>query len=162
MTKVVKRNGDVVNFDKSKIKKAIVAAMKKGSGIYMPDIARIIAGEVERKAEKKEVVTIKEIEDMVYLALCSYGQSQTAKSYESYRAVHEFKRGVNTSDEAVLSLINGSDADLLDENSNKVSTVVSTQRDLIAGEVNKDIARRKMLPTHLVQAHDAGILHIHK
>ena len=47
------------------------------------------------------------------------------------------------------------------ENSNKDSVLIPTQRDLIAGEVSKDIVRRKKLPTRLVQAHDEGVLHFH-
>ena len=39
--------------------------------------------------------------------------------------------------------------------------MASTQRDLIAGEVSKDITRRKKLPSRIVQAHDEGVLHFH-
>ena len=56
---------------------------------------------------------------------------------------------------------NYSNEDVINENSNKNSTLISTQRDLIAGEVSKDIARRILIPSHIVQAHDEGILHYH-
>ena len=54
-----------------------------------------------------------------------------------------------------------SNKDLLEENSNKNAVIASTQRDLIAGEVSKDIARRKLIPQDLLQAHDEGAIHLH-
>ncbi|WP_330369525.1 anaerobic ribonucleoside-triphosphate reductase, partial [Metaclostridioides mangenotii] len=81
--------------------------------------------------------------------------------YEGYRAVREFQRKVSITDEGILGIIDKSNEDVLNENSNKDSILISTQRDLIAGEVSKDIARRKLIPTYLVQAHDEGVLHFH-
>ena len=48
------------------------------------------------------------------------------------------------------------------ENSNKNAKLNSTLRDLIAGEVNKDLAKRKILPPEIVDAHNNGIYHYHK
>ena len=51
--------------------------------------------------------------------------------------------------------------DVLNENSNKNGILASTQRDLVAGEVSKDMSRRKLIPAHIVHAHDEGVLHYH-
>lgn len=160
--KVVKRDGSIVAFDKSKIEEAILKAMKNGSGIYLADIAKQIANDAEEYFNKEEKdPTIYKIETYVYDRLVHYGQSLTAKAYEGYRAVQEFKRNTNTTDESILSLLNKTNEDVMKENSNKNSVIAATQRDLIAGEVSKDISRRRLIDSHLVQAHDEGVFHWH-
>ena len=165
---IIKRNGSVAEFDKSKIKVAILKAMKYGSGIYKEDIADKIADEIEHEVSLNKdnrvvsgVITIARIEHMVYTKLVEYNQELTAKAYEGYRAVQSFKREVNTTDESILGLLNATNKEVMNENSNKNSYLASTQRDLIAGEVSKDISRRRLIPAHIVQAHDEGVLHYH-
>lgn len=160
--KVVKRDGSIVDFDKSKIREAVTKAMKNGSGIYLGDIAKLIANDAKKYfSNESETPTIHKIESYVYDRLVHYGQSVTAKSYEGYRAVQEFKRNTNTTDESILSLLNKTNEDVIKENSNKNSVIAATQRDLIAGEVSKDISRRRLIPAHIVQAHDEGMIHWH-
>lgn len=159
---IIKRDGRKVIFDRNKIEDAIIKAMKNGSGIYLPDIARLIADDaVEKFSKEDEIPTIYKIESYVYDRLVHYGQSITAKAYEGYRAVQEFKRNTNTTDESILSLLEKKNEDVMKENSNKNSVIAATQRDLIAGEVSKDISRRRLIPAHMVQAHDEGIIHWH-
>lgn len=159
---VIKRDGSIVEFNKHKIREAILKAMKYGSGIYLPDIAKLIANDAEKYfKDENETPTIYKIESYVYERLVHYGQSITAKSYEGYRAVQSFKRNINTTDESILGLIQKTNEDVLKENSNKNSVIAATQRDLIAGEVSKDISRRRLIPPHLVQAHDEGAIHWH-
>ena len=160
--KVIKRDGSIVDFDKNKIRAAISKAMKNGSGIYLADIAQLIASDAEKYFSKQgDTPTIHKIESYVYDRLVHYGQIVTAKSYEGYRAVQEFKRNTNTTDESILSLLNKTNEDVIKENSNKNSVIAATQRDLIAGEVSKDISRRRLIPTYIVQAHDEGVIHWH-
>lgn len=164
---IIKRNGQVVPFDKNKIKDAIIKAMKNGSGILLVDIAERIAADVEEYFTRlyehyDETATIYKVESYVYDRLVHYGQVVTAKSYEGYRAVNEFKRNSNTTDDSILKLLNRTNEDVMRENSNKNAVISATQRDLIAGEVSKDISRRKLIPTHIVQAHDEGIIHWHR
>ncbi|WP_038300755.1 anaerobic ribonucleoside-triphosphate reductase [Clostridioides mangenotii] len=161
MSKVIKRDGSSIPFNKNKIENAIILAMKNGSGIHMPQIAKAIAQEAEDNFSKMESVSISQIEGFVFDRLNAHGQSLTARMYEGYRAVREFQRKVSITDEGILGIIDKSNEDVLNENSNKDSILISTQRDLIAGEVSKDIARRKLIPTYLVQAHDEGVLHFH-
>ena len=157
---VVKRDGKVVPFDSSKIKSAILKAMPYGNGVSH-EIARLIAKGAENYFEGREEITISEIETYVFDRLIYYHQEHTAKAYEGYRAVQAFKREVNTIDESIEGLLNATNVEVMNENSNKNALLLSTQRDLIAGEVSKDYSRRKILPTRVVQAHGEGILHFH-
>lgn len=159
---VIKRDGSIAKFTTSKIEKAILRAMKYGSGVVKYDIAKNIAESIHKAfADDQLDPTVYQIEDAVYFALCEEGEDLTAKAYEGYRAVQAFKREKNTTDASILTLVNNTNIDVMNENSNKNPILASTQRDLIAGEISKDISRRILIPTHIVQAHDDGILHWH-
>ena len=158
---VIKRDGNLVPFNKEKISTAILKAMKYGSGIEKEKIANDIAGEIEAELENIPQVSISEIETLVYNKLISKKQRLTAKAYEDYRAVREYQRQHNTIDNKVLGIIDGTNKDSLSENSNKNEALISTCRDLVAEEVSKDISLRMMLPPHIAQAHQEGIIHIH-
>ncbi len=159
---IIKRDGKIAKFDKNKIEKAILKAMKYGSGVYIPEIAKEIALDIESiYMERTSTPTVYQVEEIVYTKLIDYKQNLTAKAYEGYRAVQSFKREVNTTDESIIGLLDRSNEDVLNENSNKNGVLASTQRDLVAGEVSKDISRRKLIPAHIVHAHDEGVLHYH-
>lgn len=160
--KIIKRNGSIVDFDKAKIENAILKAMKNGSGIYEPEIAKKVADDIEGICKENTTShTVYQVEEMVYKTLITYKQELTARAYEGYRAVQSFKREINTTDDSILGLLDRSNEDVLNENSNKNGVLASTQRDLVAGEVSKDISRRKLIPAHIVHAHDEGVLHYH-
>ena len=169
--KVVKRNGMIQDFDSSKIKDAILKSMKQGSGIVKPAIASAIAEEIEdyyvEKFENKlnpymqNLVDMSEIENMVFEKLLSKKQRLTAKAYEGYRAIQEFKRTYTKLDKEIEGVVDGTNTDVISENSNKNSYVASTQRDLIAGEYSKDYSRRHLLPENILHAHDEGMIHMH-
>ena len=159
---IIKRDGSKAEFDKLKIENAILKAMKYGSSVLEEDIAKDIAEEIEKiYLQGSPSPTVSKVEELVYKELIDHKQELTAKAYEGYRAVQSFKREVNTTDDSILGLLDKSNEDVLNENSNKNGQLASTQRDLMAGEVSKDIARRKLIPAHIVQAHDEGVLHYH-
>ena len=159
---IIKRDGSKAEFDKLKIENAILKAMKYGSGVLEEDIAKNIADEIEKiYLQGSPSPTVSKVEELVYKELIDHKQELTAKAYEGYRAVQSFKREVNTTDDSILGLLDKSNEDVLNENSNKNGQLASTQWDLMAGEVSKDIARRKLIPAHIVQAHDEGVLHYH-
>ena len=159
---IIKRDGSKVEFNKQKIEDAILKAMKNGSGIVKKGIANKIAKDIESFYNKGYVqATVTDVEQLVYKKLIDENQLDTAKAYEGYRAVQEFKRNSNTTDESILSLVDRKNEDVMNENSNKNAVVNATQRDLIAGEVSKDIARRKLIPAKFVQAHDEATIHWH-
>ena len=158
---VIKRDGRKVPFDKEKIKVAILKAMEYSNGIKKERIASDIADEIEYELKEIESVSISDIEGLVYNKLISKKQKLTAKAYEDYRAVREYQRQHNTIDNKVLGIIDGTNKASLSENSNKNEALISTCRDLVAEEVSKDISLRMMLPAHIAQAHQEGIIHIH-
>ena len=158
--KIIKRNGNIESFDNSKIYDAVFKALAN-TGESIQGATTAISNTVERVMKDKDIATVYKVEKIVFEELVKQGLVQTAKVYEGYRAVQEFKRKTNTTDDSIMGLVARTNADVMDENSNKDAKVASTQRDLIAGEVSKDITRRKLIPTELIQAHDSGAIHIH-
>ena len=159
--KVVKRDGHIVDFDRSKI----VVAIQKANAEVEPEekvtdakIEEIVQG-IENKKRKR--ILVEDIQDIIEQELMEDGKYILAKTYIIYRYTRELVRKANTTDESILSLIKNSNKDVMEENSNKNATVASTQRDLIAGEVSKDLTRRILLPEKISKAHDEGVLHFH-
>lgn len=162
MLKVIKRTGQEVDFDVNKIIIAIKKAMNSSTGIFEEGLAERIAYEIEQFATTiGKKMSIYDIEDHVYYSLIKYNNPATARAYENYKAVQRFKRLKNTTDDSILGLLDKTNLDVINENSNKNAILASTQRDLIAGEVSKDIARRMLIPVDIVQAHDEGAIHLH-
>lgn len=160
--KIIKRDGSIAPFDKNKIIIAIKKAMNSSSGVYEEGQAEKIADIIENYAKKKrKKMTIYCIENKIYDLLLEFNNPATAKAYDSYKTIQTFKRKSNTTDNSILGLLNSTNTEVLFENSNKNAFINSTQRDLIAGEVSKDIARRKLIPTDIMQAHDSGAIHFH-
>ena len=159
---VVKRDCSLVDFDEAKIFNAIMKAMKNGSGIVKPVIAKQIAEEIEAECrEKADDVDISTIESRVFLKLIEKDQGLTAKAYEGYRKVREFQRENNTIDDEIFRLIEDCDDYIKNENANKNSVLNPTKRDYIAGSVSKDATVRYLLSPEIVQAHKEGIIHFH-
>jgi ribonucleoside-triphosphate reductase len=159
--KVVKRDGHIVDFDRSKI----VIAIQKANAEVEPcekvteeKIEEIVQG-IEAKNKKRMLV--EDIQDIIEQRLMEDNKYVLAKTYIIYRYSRELVRKANTTDESILSLIKNRNKDVMEENSNKNATVASTQRDLIAGEVSKDLTRRILLPEKISKAHDEGVLHFH-
>lgn len=161
MAKVIKRNCTEDEFKKEKISNAILKAMTNGSGIVKPKIAEDIANEIYEETKDIEEVSISEIEQMVFDKLISKKQRLTARAYEGYRSIREFQREENELDDVVYGIVEGTDKEVLDENSNKNAYIAPTQRDLIAGELSRNYSRRNLLPINITQAHDEGIIHFH-
>ena len=161
MAKVIRRNCTEDEFKKEKISNAILKAMTNGSGIVKPKIAEDIANEIYEETKDIEEVSISEIEQMVFDKLISKKQRLTARAYEGYRSIREFQREENELDDVIYGIVEGTDKEVLDENSNKNAYIAPTQRDLIAGELSRNYSRRNLLPINITQAHDEGIIHFH-
>ena len=106
-------------------------------------------------------VTVEEIQDLVEDQLMALDHFSVARKYIIYRYVQNLKRHKNTTDDKILSLIESNNEEVKQENSNKNPSVVSVQRDYMAGEVSKDLTMRELLPSEVVSAHDEGIIHFH-
>lgn len=161
--KIIKRDCSEVDFDKEKIYEAIMKAMTFGSGVIRADIARDIANEIDLEAQDQKDLDIYWVENKVFEKLIDKHQILTAKSYEGYRRVREYQRDVrNSTDDSVMELLAGKSEYWNEENSNKNATLVTTQRDYMAGIESEDISKRFLLTPDIVQAHEEGIIHFHK
>lgn len=158
---VIKRDGREVNYDRSKI----IVAISKANAEVPPeekiteDVIENIVEYIETRHRKRMLV--EDIQDIIEQKLMAEGKYDLAKTYIIYRYQRELVRKANTTDDSILSLIKNSNKDVMEENSNKNATVASTQRDLIAGEVSKDLTRRLLLPEKIAKAHEEGVLHFH-
>lgn len=161
---IIKRNGTEVPFDIRKIQNAIRKASLEVEEMHQlsEDDIVFISQQVEKVCERRHrALNVEEIQDIVEEKLIQYNYAQVARCYIKYRFKHELIRKGNTTDEQILSLIENSNEEIRQENANKNSTVLSTQRDYMAGEVSKDISRRILLPKQIVELHDKGIAHFH-
>ena len=159
--KVIKRDGHTVNYDRSKIITAIKKAnaeVEDSEKVTDEKIEEIVAG-IESKNRPRMLV--EDIQEIIEQKLMDDRKFVLAKTYIIYRYTRELVRKANTTDDSILSLIKNRNKDVMEENSNKNATVASTQRDLIAGEVSKDLTRRVLLPEKISKAHDEGVLHFH-
>lgn len=162
--KIIKRNGTEVDFDPDKIRKAITSANAEvpiGSRLLLGEINTIVTGITETTEMMNRQVSVEEIQDTVESRLMRSSSPEVARKYIRYRYDREKARKGNTTDDAIETLIECENEEIKQENSNKNSTIIPTQRDYMAGEVSKDLARRKILPRHIIEAHDAGIIHFH-
>lgn len=162
--KVIKRNGMEVDFDPSKIMRAVASANKEvpeTDKITGEGLAKIALDVQQRCNSFGRAVNVEEIQDMVEDGLLHAGAFEVAKHYIRYRYEHTLRRKQNTTDAAIMALVEYDNEDVKQENSNKNPEIIPTQRDYIAGEVSKDITKRVLLPQDIVDAHNAGIIHFH-
>ena len=159
--KVIKRDGSSVDFDREKIKIAInkanacVDEEDRVSDIQINNIVKYISN------IKKKRILVEDMQDIIEQKLVATGKYPLAKEYITYRYTRALIRKANTTDESILGLIRNSNKDVMEENSNKDAYLTSTQRDLIAGEVSKDLTKRILLPEKITEAHENGVLHFH-
>jgi len=104
---------------------------------------------------------VEDIQDIIEEKLMELQKYELAKKYIVYRYTRALVRKQNTTDESILGLIKTTNKELMEENSNKNAIIASTQRDLIAGEVSKDLTKRMLLPEKITKAHEDGVLHFH-
>ena len=159
--KVIKRDGSTVDFDRSKIIRAISKANEAVDIEDRATDAQITAIVDDIASRHRRRVLVEDIQDMVEEKLMEMQKYQLMKAYILYRYERALIRKANTTDDSILSLIRNSNKDVMEENSNKNARTASTQRDLIAGEVSKDLTRRILLPEHISKAHDEGAIHFH-
>lgn len=157
---VVKRDGKKVPFDRQKIYNAIEGAARE-CGSTTPDELKRLTDQVVNKCRTQSDLSVEAIQDMVEDTLMSNNYHDIARHYIKYRQNKEIVRASKKTDDEILSLVECRNEEANEENSNKNPTLVSTQRDYIAGIVSKDIARRRLLPEDVVKAHDAGLIHVH-
>ena len=160
-SELTKRNGDSAPFDPEKIKEAMRKAFEATGTKHTPAMLQYLTETVEDRFRGKAAVGIEDVQDAVETTLMKTGYGDVARAYVKYRYGRALARRENTTDQSIMSLLRNRNKLLAEENSNKDTTVASTQRDYIAGEVSRDMTRRVLLPRHISEAHDEGVLHFH-
>ena len=159
---VIKRNGQEEIFNPDKIKQAVLKAYTETSDnsveIKSSNITLML---VDKYKNRSGSISVEQIQDDVETALMASNDFETAKAYIKYRYEHEVLRNNRRTDAKILSLVDGVNEEIIQENSNKNPAILSTQRDYIAGEISKDITLNSLLPEDIVKAHKEGIIHFH-
>ena len=162
--KIIKRSGQEVLFDAEKIFAAVAKANAATAGAreLTPTQIRAISDRIEEIASSlNRALSVEEIQELVETEIMKAGAYETAKRYIRYRYTRTLVRQSNTTDEQILTLIESNNEEVMQENSNKDPKVNAVQRDYMAGEVSKDLTKRVLLPSDIVEAHEQGIIHFH-
>lgn len=162
LSTVIKRDGSLTAYDREKIRRAI----EKANAEVLPS-EQILDGEItgiiqkiEKKYETEGICKVEEIQDIIEFELAREHFS-LAKHYIVYRHTHALMRSATRTNETVLSICNRTNSEVADENSNKNATLCSTQRDLVAGEVSRELTMGTLLPKRVAKAHEEGAIHFH-
>lgn len=158
---VIKRSGKETQFNINKIKVAVEKANKETNELSNEDVAKVVNYVLNECNKYKRALNVEEIQEIVENALMKYNKFYTAKSYIKYRYQKTLNRKQNTTDQQILSTVSLSNEEVKQENANKNPTVLSTQRDYIAGLVSKDLTNRYYLPKDIQEAHNKGLIHFH-
>ncbi|CAK6496905.1 Anaerobic ribonucleoside-triphosphate reductase [Pantoea sp. Nvir] len=158
---VVKRDGCRSEFDAARIE-AAVAAAARAAQVEDADWCATVAQRVSEKLADRAEVDIRDIQFAVEETLMSGPYPQLARAYIEYRHDRDVAREQRGKlHHAIRGLVDQTNAALLNENANKDSKVIPTQRDLLAGIVAKHYAQQQLLPRDVVQAHERGEIHYH-
>ena len=161
ISKLTKRDGSVVNFVPDKIVNAMRKAFES-CGVYVSkDELSRLTDEVVSTLSDQKTIYIETVQNAVEVILMKNQYWDVAKAYITYRYKRALYRKGNTTDNSIMSLIQGTNKDLAEENANKSTIIAATQRDYMAGEVSRDLTRRILLPEHITKAHDEGAIHFH-
>lgn len=161
---VIKRNGQEVSFDRERIFNAVDKANREVDEIHQlskPQMNAITENVTGQILSAPHAVRVEDIQDMVEKAIMEMRGYEVAQKYIRYRYMKQLVRKSNTTDDAILSLIDLNNEEAKQENSNKNPVINSTQRDYIAGEVSRDLTNRVLLPQDIVEAHKNGLIHFH-
>lgn len=156
--KIKKRDGSLVDFNKEKIINAISKA-----GYVGEDTKKQIAQDIEMLCQYiyNGTMDVENVQDYVENDLMLYHYTEVAREYVRYRYKRELIRNTKGALSEVLDIVNLSNQDVNEENSNKNPVILSTQRDYMAGMVSKELSEKLLFPPDVMKAHKAGIIHVH-
>ncbi|MEZ9819027.1 anaerobic ribonucleoside-triphosphate reductase [Shewanella sp. 10N.286.45.A1] len=161
MPVVIKRDGYRTPFDETRIKDAVIAAANS-AGIDDSAYAEKVAKNAADSVAMLDEINIHDLQDAVENLLMEGPYKSLARVYIEYRHDRDIKREVSSRlNKEIRGLVEQSNAALLNENANKDSKVIPTQRDLLAGIVAKHYAKCHILPKDVVAAHESGEIHYH-
>ena len=160
---VMKRDGREDQYTKTKIHTAIskaIAEVTNGAGDN--SLATVITNRLDsRYRKRKRAISVEEIQDDIETELMKEQAFDIAKAYVRYRYQHEINRNGSSIERKILTIVDGVNEEVIQENSNKNPTILSTQRDYMAGEVSREITNNTLLPKDILNAHEKGLIHFH-
>ncbi len=162
-TKIVKRNGQTVDFDARKITQAILKA-GQATGEFGEDIALNLTLRVVNVAQqmvRDRAPSVEEIQDIVEEVLLTSPYKKTAKAYIIYRDQHARMREIAShfNVDLIDQYLTRSDWQV-NENSN-MSYSLQGLNYYISSEISKIYWNNKIYPKEIKQAHNGGDFHIH-
>lgn len=171
---IIKRSGRQEVFDPEKVRHAIASANAEKTDspdhldpAAVENIVSVVTAEV---ANASHALNVEDIQDIIEreLNMVSY---DVFMGFHDYRARHAELRQLNSLDKKIEGIItvrrnsdgsvSGENELVKQENSNKNPTILSVQRDYIAGEWSRHYMRERVLPADIQNAHDQGIIHFH-
>lgn len=156
--KIKKRDGSLVDFNKEKIINAISKA-----GYVGEDTKKQIAQDIEMLCQYiyNGTMDVEDVQDYVENDLMLRHYTEVAREYICYRYKRALIRNTKGALSEVLDIVNLSNQDVNEENSNKNPVILSTQRDYMAGMVSKELSEKLLFPPDVMKAHKEGIIHVH-
>ena len=165
INKVIKRSGEIVDFDQDKIARAIY---KAATSVDIDDkhLAKKLSDQVVMKITKKyhknSIPAVEEVQDIVEEVLVENKLLRVAKAYILYREQHRQLRDIapETLDDKLMEDYLGRSDWRLKENSN-MSFSVQGLNNYIASAISARYWLNKMYPENIRHAHVNGDMHIH-
>ena len=162
---IMKRSGERVLYDSEKIASAIKRAnLEEGilsERLTEDEIYDIVRGIEKDARNANRDLSVEEIQDKVEDGLMSTGKHKVARLYITYRYKHNELRKMSNIDQKISGVVERDNEEVKQENSNKNPTVLSVQRDYMAGEWSRYYTSRYLLPDDIVMAHKEGVIHFH-
>src|SRR5574344_1870389 len=160
--KITKRDGRLKDFNTSRIRFVIdSASLEVGKYNENDTLGVDIAEYIEDYLVDNhiECIGVEEVQDLVIERL-EIEDKEVAKAYKKYRKEREKQRN-HPIDKQILELLEGTNELLAKENANKNASLLSTQRDLMAGTISRNLALRYKIPKELADAHNEGLIKLH-
>ena len=147
MFTVRKRNGKKEAFDVRKIASSIT----KAGAFFSSEVVKNIYG----LFDDNNCINSETIRSVVENYLVARNETEAVKAYI------EFNTKRDSAYESSWKLLNGNNRELQYENSNKNVHRIPIQRDLMAGEVSKQISETLIFSEDVMEAHRKGLIHVH-
>ncbi len=165
VTKLIKRNGEIVDFDRQKITNAIWKAMEvtgQGSHQQALDITEQVVDVLNAKFHERSIPAVEEVQDIVEEQLILSRLLRAAKAYILYRDQHAKMRDVQAMIDSD-SLIEGylSQADWRVKENSNMSFSLQGLNNHVASAVSAKYWLNKVYPPEIRDAHTSGDIHIH-
>ena len=164
ISKIQKRNGEIVDYNITKIKNAIFAAARAVGGqdeLEAQRLALLVEG-VLNETYRASIPTVEDIQDIVEKVLIEEGHAKTAKAYILYRKERETLRTNNLFMDAgqVIEEYISLDDWRVNENSNMAYSLQGLNNHIVES-ITQKYWLNKVYRKELRDAHIRGDLHIH-